>query len=178
MKIENALKGHTICSIFETLLVDAGYHVVPFGIERVIREVRPLHAEDYLSVMKPWQNLRSMPDLFVLDLEKKKGWLTEVKYKKKLSRAIVKEFDKYKQTWGPFNIILALSTPPSSWTGEVKHIRVFEVNKNTELNSEFFEDNGKRIQDVFKRLGERWEELTILKAQEMISNIAQSYESS
>jgi len=38
MKIENALKGHTICSIFETLLVDAGYHVVPFGIERILLE--------------------------------------------------------------------------------------------------------------------------------------------
>ncbi|MGH7908586.1 MAG: hypothetical protein ACRENW_01905 [Thermodesulfobacteriota bacterium] len=137
MEMENALKGHTICSIFETLLVDAGYHVVPFGIERVIREVRPLHAKDYLSVMESWQNLRLMPDLFVLDLEKKKGWLTEVKYKKKLLKSIVNEFKKYKRTWIPFHIVLALLKPPDSWTGEVKHIRVFEVNKRTELDMEF-----------------------------------------
>ncbi len=173
MEIENALKGHTICSIFETILVDAGYHVVPFGLERVIREVRPLHAEDYLSVMKPCQNLRSMLDLFVLDLEKKKGWLTEIKYREKLFKSIVNEFKKYESTWIPYHIVLALSKPPDSWAGEVNHIRVFEVNKSTSLDMEFFESNGKRIQDVFTRLREKWKNQTILKAQEMILNIAQ-----
>lgn len=38
MKIENALKGHTISSIFEIILVDSGYHVVPFGIVRILLE--------------------------------------------------------------------------------------------------------------------------------------------
>jgi hypothetical protein len=45
MSFITSLKGHTVESIFKTLLEDAGYIVVPLGIEKTIRELQKIAYE-------------------------------------------------------------------------------------------------------------------------------------
>ena len=40
MHLDEALQGHLVAAIVEVLLIDAGYQVIPTGIERSIRELR------------------------------------------------------------------------------------------------------------------------------------------
>jgi len=47
MDMDDALAGHLVASVFEVLLVDAGYEVVPTGVERIIRELRALKHDAY-----------------------------------------------------------------------------------------------------------------------------------
>jgi hypothetical protein len=67
MDLENALHGHVVAAIFEVLLVDAGYQVIPLGVERSVRELRAVGEEQYLSLIHPL--LRSIPDFSVLDVK-------------------------------------------------------------------------------------------------------------
>jgi len=76
------------------------------------------------------------------------------------------------QAWAPFTLILAVAEPPKEWTGIVRHIKVFTIEAGTRLDDEFFKTEGARLQDIFARLGKRWEEGTILKAQDAILRIA------
>lgn len=77
----------------------------------------------------------------------------------------------FRRTGAPFVLILAVAEPPQKWTGTVRHIRVFEIDSATRLDQQFFREAGRRIQDVFARLGDRWEDGTIPKAQEAILRI-------
>ena len=119
MDIDYALPGHLVAAFFEVLLIYAGYQVIPTGIERSLRELRTVQAETYRELAHP--RLRFAPDFFVLDVEARQGWLTEI--------------------------------------------------SATRLDQQFFREAGRRIQDVFARLGDRWEDGTILKAQEAILRI-------
>jgi len=56
--------------------------------------------------------------------------------------------------------------------GIVRHIKVFTIQPETRLDVEFFRSKGARLQNVFARLGKRWEEGTIQKAQDAILRIA------
>jgi len=53
MDLDNALHGHVVTAIFEVLLVDAGYQVIPLGVERSVRELRAVGEEQYLSLIHP-----------------------------------------------------------------------------------------------------------------------------
>jgi hypothetical protein len=74
MDLHRTLHGHVAAAAIEVLLVDAGYQVIPTGIERSLRELQTLGADRYLALAPP--QLRTTPDFFVLDLEPKtRGWL-------------------------------------------------------------------------------------------------------
>jgi len=64
MAIEDVLRGHLVATVFEVILTDAGYDVIPTGIERNIRELRPLEVDRYLDLAP--SRLRFIPDFFVL----------------------------------------------------------------------------------------------------------------
>lgn len=71
----------------------------------------------------------------------------------------------------PFTLILAVGEPPDEWTGIIRHMKVFEIGPRTPLDQQFLKQEGQRLQDVFTRLGERWEEGTIERAQQAILRI-------
>jgi len=169
MDLSNALHGHVVAAIFEVLLVDAGYQVVPLGVERSIRELRAVGAETYLELIHP--RLRSIPDFFVLDLAHGESWLTEIKYRPYLHPRLVEDLEAVQKAWAPFMLILAMGEPPKEWTGIIRHIRVFEITPDLELDEGFLLQEGLRLQDVFARLGDRWEEGTIERAQDAILRI-------
>lgn len=169
MDLDNALHGHMVAAIFEVLLVDAGYQVVPLGVERTVREIRAIGEERYLDLIHP--RLRSIPDFFVLDVDEEESWLTEVKYRAYLHPRLLEDLEAIQQDWAPFTLVLAVREPPEEWKGTIRHIRVFEVESETELDLRFLKEEGQRLQDVFTRLGDRWEEATIERAQEAILRI-------
>jgi hypothetical protein len=169
MHIENVLAGHVVASVFEVLLVDAGYEVVPTGVERIVRELRAVSREAYRDLVHP--RLRSVPDFFVLDVEAGQSWLTEVKAYQLICPALCDRLRATQREWTPFTLILAVAKPPEEWTGVVEHIRAFTIEADTRLDSQFLSDQGARLQDVFPRLGKRWEEATIQKAQEVILRV-------
>lgn len=63
--LDAALSGHLVATVIEVLLVDAGYQVIPLGIERVVRELRTADAQRYHQIAPP--RLRSMPDFLVIE---------------------------------------------------------------------------------------------------------------
>lgn len=169
MDLDNALHGHVVAAIFEVLLVDAGYDVIPLGVERSVRELRAVDGERYRGLIHP--RLRSIPDFFVLDIDEGESWLTEVKYRSYLHRRLLEDLKAIQQEWAPFTLILAVREPPDEWKGTIRYIRVFEIGAETDLNLEFLSGEGQRLQDVFTRLGDRWEKGTIERAQEAILRI-------
>jgi hypothetical protein len=169
MDIENALAGHLVASVFEVLLVDAGYEVVPTGVERTIRELRAVTREAYRDLVHP--RLRWVPDFFVLDVEEQESWLTEVKCCQHIHPMLCDRLRATQQEWAPFTLILAVAKPPEAWTGLISHIRAFTIEADTRLDHQFLSDHGARLQDMFARLGKRWEEATIQKAQDAILRI-------
>ncbi len=129
MDLDNALPGHLVASVFEVLLVDAGYQVIPTGIERTLRELRTVPVDAYIDLVPP--RLRAAPDFFVLDIGARQAYLTEIKFRQYLHRALCDDLPN-----------------PVGWS------------------------KGARLQDIFVRLGKRWEEGTIQKAQDAILRIA------
>jgi hypothetical protein len=170
LPIDNALPGHLVAAVFEVLLVDAGYQVIPTGIERTLRELQTVPVETYINLVPP--RLRSAPDFFVLDIETQLVRLTEIKFRQYLHPALCDDLRATQQDWAPFTLILAVAEPPKEWTGLVRHIKVFTVEPNTRLDERFLRTGGARLQDVYVRLGKRWEESTIQKAQDAILRIA------
>jgi hypothetical protein len=175
MDIDNALPGHLVASVFEVLLVDAGYQVIPTGIERTLRELRTVSVDTYIDLVP--KRLRSEPDFFILDLDARQSWLTEIKFRHYLHPALCDDLRTMHREWAPFNLILAIAEPPMQWTGIVRHIKAFTIHPETRLDEEFFRSKGTRLQDVFARLGKRWEEGTIQKAQDAILRITSREES-
>ncbi len=45
--LDAALSGHLVVTVIEVLLVDAGYQVVPLGVERIVRELRAVDGERF-----------------------------------------------------------------------------------------------------------------------------------
>lgn len=81
MDYKNRLKGAITQVLLKSLLEDAGYRIVPLGIEEVLRELSSLEQEHYKQLNLP-PALRKLPDFFVADMEFKKTYLVEVKYRK------------------------------------------------------------------------------------------------
>ena len=169
MHLDEALQGHLVAAIVEVLLIDAGYQVIPTGIERSIRELRAVDVELYRALAHP--RLRSAPDFFVLDLDARQGVLTEIKFRHYIHPLLVDDLRPIHRDWSPLVLILAVAAPPQEWTGLIRHIRAFQIGADTALDLHFLNTAGHRIQDVFPRLGVRWHDDTILKAQDAILRI-------
>jgi hypothetical protein len=81
MDFKNRLKGSLTQTLFRSLLVDAGYHIVPLGVEEVIREANSLSKSQYKNLELPIV-LRRMPDFFVVDKNYENHFLIEVKFRR------------------------------------------------------------------------------------------------
>jgi hypothetical protein len=168
--LDAALSGHLVATVIDVLLVDAGYQVVPLGIERVVRELRNADAERFRAIAP--LPLRSMPDFFVIDPDNPQGWLTEIKFRRYLHSNLVDDIRTAQEHWAPFHLVLAVAEPPDEWTGVVKHLRAFRIEPAAQLSRGFFTSRGERIQDVFTRLTPKWPDATIQQAQDVILRIA------
>lgn len=129
MDFKNRIKGSVTQALVNGLLKDAGYQVVPLGIEEVIREIQDLSLEDYINLKVPTP-LRTLPDFFVRDPESNESFLIEVKYLKEWNSESVerlgKILKKQASAWNPFFLIILLGNnardhdTPSSYIGAIK----------------------------------------------------------
>ena len=114
MKFESRVKGGVTQTLLKCLLDDAGYRVVPFGIEESIRELVCLTKEEYQSLNLP-HVLRKMPDFFVTDKAMKKAWLVEVKFRKRWDEqtklAIKSEISSQIKSWLPLLLVVFVQEP-------------------------------------------------------------------
>jgi len=170
--LDNRLRGQLVAAAFEVLLLDAGYQVIPTGIERSLRELRTVAVDRYLEPAPP--PLRTTPDFFVLDLKGRESWLAEVKFRRYLHKRLLDDLATIQETWPEFILVLVLAEPPDEWTGEVRHIRAFQIDEDTELTWEFLLRDGRRLQDVFVHLKDRWANGTILAVQESVLRLTRN----
>jgi hypothetical protein len=166
MDLDNTLRGHLIAGALEVLLVDAGYHVIPIGIERNLRELRSIGLERYLDLAP--RQLRTCPDFFVLDRDGQESRLVEIKFRRYLHRNLLGDLREIAGAWAPFVLVLVAGEPPDEWRGAIRHIRAFVIEHTTELDGRFLYTGGLRLQDVFVRLRDKWSDRTILRVEEAI----------
>jgi len=124
MDFKNRVKGSVTQTLFKALLEDAGYQLVPLGIEEVIREVKALPISQYMDLGLP-PVLGRMPDFFIADKSFKETWLVEVKYRKQWNdntrASLGREIEEQVKIWQPISLVLFLGeraretdTPASS----------------------------------------------------------------
>ena len=174
MRVDPQLKGHTIATIFEVILIHAGYYVIPIGVERTNPALRTVDRKTYMKVS---ERLRSIPDFFYVDPEEKERGFLEVKFRQRVrSSDLLTILRQTQSEWSPFVLILAVAQPPEAWKkGEIHHIRAFHIHEYTDLDLAFLRNSGRRLQDIFHRLKDKtkWKEGSIVKAEKAILRIAE-----
>lgn len=103
MDFSSRIKKEMAEGIVRAILEDAGYRVIDAGLEKYIRELACLPADEYHALDYP-DAMRHLPDFTVMDREQSEKFLVEVKYRSQWSRAI---FDEVKaQVRSMENIVL------------------------------------------------------------------------
>jgi hypothetical protein len=176
MDFKKRIKGAVTQTLVKSLLEDAGYRVVPLGVEEMIREVISLDAERYKDLNLP-KVLRYMPDFFVADTGLEASWLVEVKYRKTWNEAkasLGKQIFERAKHWSPLFLIIFLGTPanggnesPRYSVGAMKLayedenlVCIVDDKTKKKWDEIDWEDFG-RLQDVFKKVNKQWEKQTI-----------------
>ncbi len=193
MEYRNRLKGAVTQALLKTLLADAGYRIVPLGIEEVIREVTQLSRQKYLALGLP-TILRKMPDFFVASAEINNAWLVEVKYRKRWSactkKSLEKELIEQVKKWGPLCLILFLGNParteyphqpeqPSSWMAafllKAEDNQLVVLKRDGCSRCKWADVSWKdvRIQDIFTELRgkEPWKQQTLEQTKTLLMEL-------
>lgn len=186
MDYVNRLKGGVSQVLVKCLLEDAGYRIVPLGVENIVREVAVLNPTQYKALQLP-NELRTLPDFFVADTELTQGWLVEVKYRKHWDDAtrerLGASLQEQVKIWQPLHVIIFLGNSTNeSYSVPSYFIRVVRVVWDAALGlAAVGEDGSKckweyvkwdkffRVQDVFTncRAKPKWEDQTIEKTKEL-----------
>jgi len=95
------LKGSIAEKIIESILIEAGYEVYPFGYETFYRSLLDTLSKNIKDTEA--QKLRSFPDLFVFDRKNNKSYILEVKFTNTTDEKEYwlqkHSFDKYVKFW-------------------------------------------------------------------------------
>lgn len=156
MKFDNKLKGNLTEIIGVTLFEDAGYRVVPLGIEKVVREITTLSLNDYKD-LRLSETLCSLPDFLIAEADMRKAWMVEVKYRKKFENfrtceSLKATLGKQAEKWGEIYILLFVGEPAGNSGFAGSHCGVIKiVFHNGELHFQ-----GKRSDRLIKWSYLRW----------------------
>jgi len=189
MEYANRLKGAVTQTLLRSLLEDAGYRIVPLGIEEVIREIKVLGRKEYLSLKLP-KNLRKLPDFFISDKKVNEAWLLEVKYRKfwkpSVKKSLGLELKQQVEEWKPLYVMIFLGHAvfneklPSYWM-KVARLSIHKnqlvvITKRGEV-LDTWDNVGwselSRVQDVFEDVGDQWESQTIEKTKVILRILSQ-----
>jgi hypothetical protein len=172
--------------LLKSLLEDAGYRIVPLGIEAVVREVANLPMEEYRRLGLPIP-LRRPPDYFVANNATDKTWLVEVKYRKKwngdVRDSLGEEMEEQVKTWNPLFLMIFLgNSADENYSSPIYHMRIAKLLWSQQDGILTERDDGttcvwrncqwshfRRVQDVFEECGTRArrEEQTIVKTRDL-----------
>lgn len=197
MQFSNRLKGKIAESLVKSLLEDAGYRVVPLGIEEVIREVNTKGEDEYTKLGLP-KSLRCLPDFFVANEGLDSAWMLEVKFRKEWNKETRLKLEKrllaQARLWHPLLVLVALGKPsPEGIVSPQGCIGVARLHSDGEdlcvirepVRSQFTLKKDKapvywrdiewnqleRLQDVFSLVTKRYSEQTLVKAIQVLKHL-------
>lgn len=194
MQFERRIKASITQTLFRALSEDAGYHIVPLGIEEVIREVKGLSARKYLNLDLS-SELRTLPDFFIADEPFEKAWLIEVKYRKHWNDASKRELkrvmEKQVKKWQPVFLVLFLGEKARDTETPASYIGIIKLTFENQLlcsrlkkrfPGELWEtkpwdaiDWGtfNRFQDIFTEVGTKWMNRTLIQTVSILKSLAE-----
>ena len=156
--IKNQLKGFNAKLITESIFRDSkDYETYPFGYESSFS--RLLTAMDYRNSSDTFLQLRSMPDLLVIDSDKKEVFLVECKYRNtpKLSNLQLKKssIEKYKKYWRGCILVVIVPLGEFLYAQSVDKLNI--ENKKTYGDNIYFdlEKEFKPFVDIFNKVDKR-----------------------
>lgn len=193
MLFANRLKGGITQGLIKALLEEAGYRVVPLGVEEVIREVSVLPIVQYMSLGLPTP-LRSLPDFFISDAAMERHWLLEVKFRREwnqASRQALHDLLKPQvQVWRPLVVLVFLGVPAQNVPAGQEalpsyHMRAAKLDIGNDgelwlmngLNEQMVRwleatwTHMDRIQDVFTTVVAGYEELTLCQVRSLLPKL-------
>ncbi|QFZ92856.2 hypothetical protein [Synechococcus elongatus] len=189
MDYKNRLKGVVTQVLLKSLLEDAGYRIVPLGIEEVLRELACLDEAKYKELKLPDQ-LRKLPDFFVADIDFQETFLVEVKYRKKwnpTTRANLQEvLLQQTRLWNPLLLIIFLGNSAKPHYQDEKPSHFIKTTQlRSENNNIYFLNSSRewmiweeadwdkfiRIQDIFIHVEDQREYQTITKATSILKSL-------
>lgn len=201
MDFKNRLKGTVTQTLVKALLEDAGYRIIPLGIEEVIREVATLPRDAYLALGLS-QTLRRMPDFFVAEQDLEKTWLVEVKYRKQWSEktraSLGRQISEQVRRWGPLHLLVFLGTSTVSgddqpvyrigviktvyqdgslfflrhrWKHTAPDLFALEEEWTPTPWNELEWKDFSRVQDEFGQLTKKWKDQTIVKSMSVLQSL-------
>ncbi len=110
MDFENRLKRELSQGVLKCLLEDCGYHVIPLGIEAVIREIACLDKEAYKNLDFS-DAVRFLPDFCILDRSLKHKFIVEVKYRWDWDGNILKEVSNQVRMFRDIILVVFIGNP-------------------------------------------------------------------
>ena len=156
--MESALKGFNAKLITESIFRDSkAYETYPFGYESSFS--RLLTSMDYKNSSETFLQLRSMPDLLIIDSGKKEIFLVECKYRNtpKLSNLQLKKsvIEKYKKYWKGCVLVIIVPLGEFLYAQHVDKLdtdekKIYGDNIYFDLNKEF-----KPFVDIFTKVDKK-----------------------
>lgn len=115
MQFQNIVKGNVASAIATAILCKAGYGIKRFGIEEQFREASQLTYKEYEALELP-DNVKSMPDFLVSDLETSFSRLLEVKFCRGAGLSsrnyLAQNTEKQRKFWPETHILLLVGASP------------------------------------------------------------------
>ena len=156
----NLVKGRVTQTLLAALFERGGYRVTRFGIEEILDEIKLLDLQQYLALGLPHE-LRTLPDLLVVELDVSHAFLVEVKYRRSFddttAASLHDELTHQHEYWPTTYTVLMISQPLTpDRTFHQDYIRVLAPNQTGKLVaqgvplSKRWEDFH-HLQRVFKR---------------------------
>lgn len=105
MDFSKYLKHEVSKGFVQALLKQAGYRVIPSGMEHLIREVTPLDHARYKALDLP-PVLRSLPDYVVLEGDVSGALMMDVNYRAQVNPGLISALRNKVLTLGELNLIL------------------------------------------------------------------------
>jgi hypothetical protein len=153
---EDLVKGQVTQAILHTVLERVGYRVCRSGIEELLPELRG----PSLKIDLP-ERLRFIPDFLVIDPDTGAVFLTEVKFRARLTsasiRSLCSEILARRQFWPETITVVMLGEPERSRGYHQDHIRVITASMGqgallAEGSLLTWWENLPPLQEVFKRI--------------------------
>jgi hypothetical protein len=177
-------------TLFETLLENANYRVIPFGVEETVREIKNLDKTTYINLNLPTP-LRTMPDFLVTNRDLNKLYLVEVKYRKNFSIETRFELEdkmiRQVKMWGSLFLVIFLGQhegaapemPSNSirvFKLEIEHDQLVVVKNNDAQKMKFIDvdwvgEYSNKFQNIFTSVSGKYDEQTLSRSLKILKSV-------
>lgn len=145
---DRVLRGNLTKELVKVLLEKAGYHVVPYGYESTLSDVKKRLAVEGTKKSKTVRKLRSSPDLLVYDERVKDVMFAEVKMRNIQDETEVRMYEEkiapYREFWDECILILVVPCGNVFYAQKVSEL---EKKKVYDMSEDF-----RKIEDIFTRV--------------------------